>query len=370
MEGIYLSQDLTHADGILEKINLQIDEFEKNGYHIIRHINKKRNSFHLIRNLMPFFSEQYFGTKNIVWSNYDFVYIRKGAVLDKSVVELVKKAKKVNPKIIIILEIPTYPYLNEFSGLVKLDIELKEKHWTNKLLKYIDRIVTYSNDEKIFDIKCINISNAYEFKELDYNFEDNENQTIYLIGVATLCFYHGYDRLIEGLKEYYSNEECKTKVIFNLIGDGPVLNDYKKLVKEYNLEKIVTLSGRKKLSELDDYYKKASIGVDSLGRHRSGVTYNSSLKGKEYLAKGLPIISGVKTDLDDKDIPFYYRVPNDDTPIDILSIVEWYQSLKNNKSRNQLSEEIYQYGETNYTFSVTFAPVVNYLNEVFLGLEH
>ncbi|MHC5229599.1 glycosyltransferase [Enterococcus sp. LJL99] len=364
MNGIYLSQDLTHADGILEKINLQINEFEQNNYHITKHINGKRNKLHLARNLIPFFSEQYFKTKNIEWTNYDFAYIRKGAVLDKSVIELVKKAKKINPKLKIILEIPTYPYLNEFNGLVKIDIAMKEKRWTKKLSKYIDRIVTYSDDQEIFGVQCINISNAYEFKQLSFSREEAEDQTIHLIGVATLCFYHGYDRLIEGLKEYNQKTEQKTKVVFNLIGDGPVLSEYQKLVKDYNLENIVTLSGRKKLTELDQYYKEASIGIDSLGRHRSGVTYNSSLKGKEYLAKGLPIISGVKTDLDDKDIPFYYRVPNDDTPINIVSIVEWYQNLTNNKSRNQLSKEIYQYGETNFTFSVTFSPVIDYLNGI------
>lgn len=361
MKGIYLSQDLTHADGILEKINLQIDEFENNGYSMTTHINGKRNSFHLARNLMPFFSEQYFKTKNIDWTSYDFAYIRKGAVLDKSVIELVKKAKKTNPKIKIILEIPTYPYLDEFNGLVKIDIALKERRWTKKLSQYIDRIVTYSDDKEIFDIQCINISNAYEFKQLGFSREEAEDQTIHLIGVATLCFYHGYDRLIEGLKEYNQKMGQKTKVVFNLIGDGPVLSEYQKLVKDYKLEKIVTLNGRKKMFELDTYYKEANIGVDSLGRHRSGVTYNSSLKGKEYLAKGLPIISGVKTDLDDKDISFYYRVPNDDTPINIDAIVGWYQNLTSNKSQKQLSKEIYQYGQTNFTFSITFSPVIDYL---------
>lgn len=364
MKGIYLSQDLTHADGILEKIYLQINEFENNDCSITKHINGKRNYFHLAKNLIPFFSKQYFKTKTINWDSYDFVYIRKGAVLDKSVVELVKKAKQIKPNIKILLEIPTYPYLDEFNGLVKLDIELKEKRWTKKLAKYIDRVITYSDDKEIFGIQCINISNAYEFKQLSFSREESEDQTIHLIGVATLCFYHGYDRLIEGLKEYNQKTEQKTKVVFNLIGDGPVLSEYQKIVKDYNLEKIVTLSGRKKMSELDDYYKKANIGVDSLARHRSGVTYNSSLKGKEYLAKGLPIISGVKTDLDDKEIPFYYRVPNDDTPIDILKMVDWYQNLTNNKSRNQLSEEIYQYGESNFSFSVTFSPVIDYLKGV------
>lgn len=361
MNGIYLSQDLSHAYGILKKINKQIDEFEDNGFHIVRHINGKRNVFHLIKNLVPFFSEQYFNTKNIEWKNFNFVYIRKGAVLDKSVVELTKKAKISNPSIKIILEIPTYPYIDEFNSFVKLDILIKENRCTKELVKYIDKVVTYSDDKKIYDIECINISNAYEFSALRFEDEKTENQSIHLIGVATLCFYHGYDRLIEGLKEYYADGKNKKQVTFTLVGDGPVLKNYQKMVTDYQLENVVDLKGRQEFSKLDAYYNTANIGVDSLARHRSGVTYNSSLKGKEYLANGLPIISGVETDLDNKQVDFYYRVPSDETPINISDIVTWYEKLLNQKTKKQLSEEIYIYGKDNFTFSKTFSSVIDYL---------
>lgn len=363
MRGIYLSQDLTHAFGISEKINQQITEFEKNGYQVAKQINPQRNLFHLARNLVPFFSEQYFYTKDLPWQNYDFAYIRKGAVLDKSVINLVKKAKAVNPKIKLILEVPTYPYLDEFKGLVKLDIMLKEKRWTKALSRYIDRIVTYSDDQKIFDIPCINISNAYDFAALDFS-NRHKQASINLLGVATLCFYHGYDRIIEGLRNYYQNPDQPIKVTFTLVGDGPVLKDYKKMVTEYQLEDVVFLQGRKQLSELAPYYTAADIGVDSLARHRSGVSYNSSLKGKEYLAKGLPIISGVKTDLDERNLPFYYRVPSDETPVDIKAVVEWYEKLLQTSTKAQLAASIFNYGEANFTFSTTFAPVIDYLKGV------
>ena len=360
MNGIYISQDLTHADGILEKINLQINEFEKNGCSMTKHINGKRNKFHLIRNLLPIFSTQYFKSKNIEWNKYDFVYIRKGAVLDKSVLNIVKRAKKDNPTIKILLEIPTYPYIDEFKGVVKLDIALKEKLWTKKLHKYIDRVVTYSNDTSIFGIKCINISNAYAFSEWnEYLYKSNES--INLLGVATLCFYHGYDRVIEGMREYYLKDDTKTKITFTLVGDGPVLKKYQQMITEYNLEEVIHLEGRKKISELPNYYKKADIGVDSLARHRSGVTYNSSLKGKEYLANGLPIISGVETDLDSMNPFFYYRVASNDEPIDITSVIAWYNDIIEENSKANLSKEIYSYGIENFTFEKTFSPVVDYL---------
>ncbi|QQU18956.1 glycosyltransferase family 4 protein [Enterococcus casseliflavus] len=362
MRGVYLSQDLSHAGGIEKKIYKQIEEFEKNNFTIYKAINPKRNIFYLIRNVIPFFSKQYFMSDNINWIEYDFVYIRKGAVLDKSVIDLLTKIKLQNPQILIIMEIPTYPYINEFKGLLKWIIKSKEKLWVPKLKLYVDLFVTYSDDKKIYDIPCLNISNAYDFPERPPLIKCSSD-SIQLLGVAALCFYHGYDRVIEGLNNYYQSSKSQRQIQFQLVGDGPVLKEYEQLVKKYQLEDKVTFHGRIAFSDLDRFYQTADIGIDSLARHRSGVFYNSSLKGKEYLAKGLPIISGVKTELDSENLSFYYKIPNDDTPLDIEKVVEWYDSLRKNMSKKELTNFIYKYGKSNYTFEKTFQPVVDYLKE-------
>lgn len=230
---------------------------------------------------------------NINWIEYDFVYIRKGAVLDKSVIDLLTKIKLQNPQILIIMEIPTYPYINEFKGLLKWIIKSKEKLWVPKLKLYVDLFVTYSDDKKIYDIPCLNISNAYDFPERPPLIKCSSD-SIQLLGVAALCFYHGYDRVIEGLNNYYQSSKSQRQIQFQLVGDGPVLKEYEQLVKKYQLEDKVTFHGRIAFSDLDRFYQTADIGIDSLARHRSGVFYNSSLKGKEYLAKGFLLYQGLK----------------------------------------------------------------------------
>lgn len=363
MQGIYISQDLSHAGGIQDKIFKQIHEIENQNIKMDRYINPKRNIGHLFLNIVPFFSVQYFGTKNIRWDNYAFAYIRKGAIFDKSVISLLKKAKKDNPNLLVILEIPTYPYLNEFKSWLKVDVAWKEKKWVPYLANYVDRIVTYSDDEKIFGIPCINISNAYNFDHLPSIIE-SETNVINLLGVAALCFYHGYDRVIEGLSNYYSKEDRPNKIVnFTLVGDGPVLNEYRKLVQIKGLSNHVYLTGRKDFTQLSPYYQKADIGIDSLGRHRSGVAYNSSLKGKEYLANGLPIISGVKTDLDGVGFKYYLRVPADDTALDIPKIIAWHDQICLGKTKKEVATEIFKYGEQHFTFEKTFEPVIKYIEE-------
>ena len=361
MQGIYITQDLTHADGINEKIYKQIESFKQAGIDVEMRANPRRTLLTLVHNLIPFFSKQYFNT-DVDWQNQDFVYIRKGAVLDRSVLNLVKKVKLLNPKIKIILEMPTYPYIDEFPWFIKWDIWLKEKIATSKLKKYIDCIVTYSDDSEIFGIPCLNISNAYDFKQIPH-YSENEEDAIHLIAVASLTFYHGYDRVIEGMKNYYQSGKASQEVKFTPIGDGPVLEGYRKLVEEYQLVDKISLVGRKKQSELAPYFNQADIGVDSLGRHRSGVVYNSSLKGKEYLAKGLPIVSGVKTDLDDRDFPYYLRVSADDTPLDISEIIKFYYDIMKNKTKQDLALEIFLYGKNNFSFDKTFKSVIDFVRE-------
>ena len=93
MKGIYITQDLRHAEGINEKIYKQIDLLNLEGLNVELRDNPKRTIWTLVHNLIPFFSKQYFNT-DIDWQSQDFVYIRKGAVLDRSVLKLVKKRNR------------------------------------------------------------------------------------------------------------------------------------------------------------------------------------------------------------------------------------------------------------------------------------
>ena len=94
-----------------------------------------------------------------------------------------------------------------------------------------------------------------------------------------------------------------------------------------------------KLLEDVGLYDKADIALDCMGRHRVGVYYNSSLKGKEYCAYGVPIISGVETELDQrKEFQYYLRVPADDTILDMDDIVNYYHKCYDGTSPSELAD--------------------------------
>lgn len=346
--------------GVEYKINCQMKEFQKNGYEI------EYCKYNLDRKGLKKISS------NLIWLNRSFnqkiinkilasdaVYIRY-FLLDFNILHILKYVKKIKPDLIIIAEIPTYPYDTEFPGY-SFSLWLDKTNRKN-IYKYIDRIVTFSDDKEIFGIKTINVSNGVDIEKIELRqFNESDDKSINCIAVAKLAFWHGYDRIIEGLHQY-KLKNGKEKIRVHIVGDGDdaLIEEWKNKVIEYNLEDNIIFYGRRVGKELSDIYSKCSIAFDSLGRHRCGIFYNSTLKGKEYLAKGLPVVSGVKTELDDiKDFEYYFRIPADDSPVDFDSVSKFYHNIYDYNDESAVAEKIRAFCLQNFTFSIAFKKVVS-----------
>lgn len=305
-----------------------------------------------------------FGSKRLKLNNFgkiDYLYVRR-TQLNYAIYSFLLNLKTEH-KCTIIWEIPTYPYDDECKINFKNHmIHQKDRKYRNKLRGVVDRIVTFSKDDFIWNIETLKICNGIEVSKIDAVKIKNVDE-INMIAVASLNYWHGYDRLIEGLGRFKrSNPEKISSIKFHLVGDGPVLNPYKDLVNTLGLKENVIFYGNLYGEALDEVYNKASLGIDALGRHRSGVYYNSSLKGKEYCAKGLPVVSGVCTELDDQlNFPYYLRFPADDTPIDIQVIVDFYEKIYY-VGQKKVADDIRVFAEEHFDLFKTLKPIVEYIN--------
>lgn len=370
MKLIYMaSYDLKNqANGVVKKIKIQIKQFESYGIEVNFKSMHTENKILKILSNIPLFphymllkSIKLISKKEILET--DVIYIRKMNI-NLFYILLLLRIKKINKNLKIIMEIPTYPYTLERKGIFSMILNKREQIVLPLLKIFIDRIVTYSKDEKIYGIKTIKLSNAIDIKKIKVKNEYKKNQEINLIAVAMFSFWHGYDRIIKGLANYYNNEE-KIKVKLNLVGEGKEIIVYKKLVQNLLLEDVVIFHGEKFGEELDEVYNKADIALDAMARHRVGVNYNSSLKGKEYGAKGLPIISGVLTELDDiKNYKYYLRVDSNDSEIDIKKIVKFYNKVyKEGETSKQIIDNIRKTTEEMFDISVTSMPLLKYIKQ-------
>jgi glycosyltransferase involved in cell wall biosynthesis len=284
--------------------------------------------------------KQYIKNRRI---QYSYIYIRNpGWAFPNGFLTLLSWFKN---KTKIILEIPTYPYKSEIKTVYRAIMYMLYSNVRRKIKKYIHLIVYMGNEGKnnIWGVRAYQIGNGFDPYSVKINNRDTSIIDINFIGVARLTYWHGYDRLINGLVNYIDNEN-KYKIKFYIIGDGDKeLSRLKAMIKYYSLEDIVFLCGPLYGDELDLYYKKSNICVDSLGRHRTGLVENSSLKSKEYISRGMPVIKSHK-DKDLDDLPFVFNVTSDEAPVNIKEILFWYKNIKNN------TEDIRKYAIQNFTW--------------------
>lgn len=255
----------------------------------------------------------------------DYIYLRYVHNANPFFNSFLKKLKRIVKKIFI--EIPTFPYDGEYKTLAWYfkPIITSEHHSRKYFHKYIDRIISFSNNTLIFGIPTINISNAIDFNAIGLQKKKKSNDSIVFTGVANLMFWHGYDRFINSLNDYYSNQP-KIDVFFNIVGDGPLLRELKDLTIQYGLRQYIKFHGLLSGKDLDQVLDTTDICVGCLACHRKGITEVKSLKNVEYAARGIPFIySEDNEDFDDKS--FIYKVSPDESSFSIAQIINWYSNI-------------------------------------------
>jgi glycosyltransferase involved in cell wall biosynthesis len=239
---------------------------------------------------------------------------------------------------------------------------LFDKILRNKLKKYVDRIVSYSSDKTIFGVPVISIQNGIDCSEVPLRSTDDHGQTITLVAVAKFSKWHGYDRLIHGLHLYYQKDDAVNIIVY-FVGNGDELDNLTEMTRRFNLSDHVHFTGFLSGKELDDVCGVADLGICSLGDHRRNLFVTSELKSREYLARGIPMVSSSKIDIIPDDYPYCLYVSEDDTPIDIKKIVEFYNYLSSGHTKNEITTAMRQFAETYCDMSVVMAPIINYLTE-------
>ena len=294
------------------------------------------------------------------YDDASFIYFRKN-IIDASIVRFFKSIKKHNPGCKIILEIPTYPYDKEgFNTIKDLPYKLKDRINRKKLHKYVDRITTFTRDNNIFDIKTIKLMNGIDFSTISKRKIRNDNNDLHMIAVAYFAPWHGYDRVIEGIGQYYT-DGGKRNIVLHLVGNGGSNKDYKEIATRYKIERQIIFHGNLSGKNLDDVYDLCNLSLDVFGGYRKDYFLSSSLKSREYAAKGLPIISACKIDFMPDDYKYLLLFPNDDSIIDMNRIIEFFDKVYGQGNIEQLSNEIRDFAQSKCDINNTLQPVIQYI---------
>lgn len=339
----------SESSGVSKKILSQIKGMRELGHHVdvctysvtcegnrVRMINDRiiqnygKSRWAAIRKKVDFHTIEEYVSNNPI----DFIYVRSFHNAHPFTIHLFDSFRKKGVKIV--MEIPTYPYDQEYKGFsfaTRFGIQI-DKLFRRKLAQKINAIVTFSNHDEIFGKRTIRIANGVDFESIPLqNKSGHSDHVIHLTGVAEVHYWHGYDRLIAGLGEYYQTAPEK-EVYFHIIGgigpsemyDSVHAPGFHELIEKYGIAKYIIFHGSKYGDELDDFFNDTDVAIGSLGRHRCGITHIKTLKNREYAARGIPFIYS-ETDSDFENMPYILKVPADESPVDIPTLLDFYRKV-------------------------------------------
>jgi len=274
---------------------------------------------------------------------------------DKWGVEFFKELKMRG--IVFVLEFPTIPYDEELSNK---RVKIEDKFYREQLADYVEQCTTYSNYDSVFGIPCISLLNGVDLDQHPVHKIRTPDGKIVLIAVATMNKWHGYERVIKGLADYYANNGTQN-IIFRLVGEGPESDKYYQLVEQYKLQGHVEFLGSLEGRGLDSLYDKVDIAIGTLATYKMKVVSAAPIKLRDYCARGIPFIYAYDDLSFSGKEEYALKISNNNRPVDMKEVIDFYNRIKQN---GFFVDEMRKYISENCTWDVILEKVVDYYKNV------
>lgn len=340
----------SNSDGVNRKIDMQIKEFSKvMNFTKILVSKPPAPVYKKVLRAWPFASLGYcFDDVFKQLESPKCIYLRR-TTIDSGLIGFLRRVKSCYPDCMVIWEIPAYPYFkdsycNNLKHFIRMS-PLLVKDCLNKgyLKKCADYISTFSFDKEILGLPTLKILNGIYVDDITPISNYTRTDTLNLISVAMMSPHHGYERLIKGLADYYSNGGQR-KIVYHSVGYGSEEKYYRDLVDQYKMQDHVIFYGKKNGQELEILYESMDIAVASLGLYKKDIKIGSFIKTGEYLSKGLPMITGSPVDvLSHDDFEYFIEFSNNDSPIDINQVISFYDNICLKKAKKDIIQDIRAY---------------------------
>lgn len=292
--------------------------------------------------------------KAVQQNHIDIAYYRSAPFFRKTYA-MAKCLNTNNCKLIV--EIPTYtPDVKETDlSLPRKVFKTYSNVWSKKTEILPDLYVFMGDGNLTFfhGVPAIRIENGIDPDLMPTRKPVNEQDTIHILALSSMNYWHGYDRLINSLAEYKGT----ISVIIHLVGndDGGCLAQWKELVQKNNLGNNVVFHGSLFGENLNEIFNLCDIGINSMGMYRKGFEDTSELKTREYISRGLPFVSSVyDVVLDGLDKDLWYQISNDDTIPSMEGIVQFALKVK---ADNTAKDRLHEYAVRTMTWKAQYEKV-------------
>lgn len=299
-----------------------------------------------------------------------FVYIRYPITDPLLIMFLVQTCRRL-PSTIIFFELPTYPYdhIPENHEGVRRRLVMGSDRICRRFLKHlVHRIVGLDCTGPIYGVEVVTIQNGVDVERFPAVRAGRRlESTLHVIGVANLMDYHGFDRVVAGLRRQLVRID-EGRIELHFVGPNTTaMEKMKRKVLEGGLKTSVFFHGAKTGAELDELFDRCHIAVGTLGWHRVNVHQTSNLKSREYMARGIPYVySGLDVSVP-KGFPHVLEVPATDDPVDSDVLWAFARRVYSNPLH---SVEMRRYAERKMNWRQVIQPLVSELHRLTVANPH
>lgn len=358
--------------GIGKKIQTQIDAMRAENVNCQPYVQQSGREFlptilGKLLYILPFSNVSPKWQKDKKFEKTDFIYFRRPIFISYALRRFLKQCKKLNHNLKVYVEIPTFPYDPEYKrNIFDRYLLIKDRYNRKKLRGLVDCffvIDPMNQADNLYGIKTKKFINGYDVKNTLVR-AYTAHKPIILACVAMFSFWHGYERLFYGLSNYYK-KGGKRDIEIEVIGEGAELASYKRIVEDLSLSNHVHFRGKLFDKDLDDIYQKVDIGIGCLGCYKKEINIISDLKTREYLAKGIPVLSGCTVDIfsHETEFEFYKEIPNNSEMVNLHQVVEYYDYIMKRKKEINTEQVIHDFALENFDISNTIKDITDIIKE-------
>ncbi len=290
----------------------------------------------------------------------DWVYFRRPFYMNVHTIFLLSKIKRKNVDTKIIMEIPTFPYDGEYK-FIDIPLMIKDRVCRRFIRNYVDRLAVVGSPayvpNKLWGIDVIHFENGIDVEKIKVKPCEKKDDSINMIAISSMAPWHGYERVIAGLTQYYKNLG-KENINIYFIGDGKERRYYEKISSNLYVKDKIHFLGFLTGDDLETAIEKyGDIGLCSFGRYKTKMPHSTDLKSIEYLSHGIPVITGASLDYNGIE-NFCLEFANDNSIVDINRILIFYHNLVDKYSEEGLAEKVREYAKENCDISKTMKPII------------
>ncbi len=222
-----------------------------------------------------------------------------------------------------------------------------EKLFGNLFVKSILSVVAVTNEigeyqlkkgakRSIISANGINVKNYQVRESIEFSYP---LKVIFLKGTSTNASWNGLDRLINSIDKMEIPHEKIKLVICGYKIEGEIPD-----------KKYIEHLGYKNKSDIDQLINNVHVGISTLALHKKQLMEASTLKTREYVARGLPFVYAyTDPDLKEDAKEFSLEFPNDDSLIDMEKVIEFAKKALEDKA---LPQKMRKYAEEHMDYEV------------------